>query len=190
MPRNTTKTTAVKTDATENVASVDKTVVVDKKEKKTDTVKKIDVDSLKDTDEIEVVSLISNVSYKDSATGDFYEWEDAGHTEYMSFATIKNLWRSSKTYFKSLWLKPVDERVVKKFGLDKVYKSYDLVLDVDNYTKNNVENICNVILSSPKDVKDTLIKKVFEIVISGKVTDIFIIKTLERNLKIDLVSFL
>ena len=46
---------------------------------------------LNDSDEIEVVSLIPNVSYKDSKTLDMYEWDEVGHAECMTFETLKNL---------------------------------------------------------------------------------------------------
>lgn len=64
---------------------------------------------LNDSDEIEVVSLIPNVSYLDTNTSDFYEWERVGDVEIMTFESIKGMWRKYKSYFKDMWLKPNDQ---------------------------------------------------------------------------------
>ena len=86
------------------------------------------VKPLVDTDEIEVISLIPHVSYQDNRTNDFYEWEQVGHSEFLTYDTLKNMWRNSKGYFKDLWLKPLDDRVINKFGLTKNYKKYGFLI--------------------------------------------------------------
>ena len=65
---------------------------------------------LKDTDEIKVISLIPNVSYKDKATGDYYKWNAVNDSELMTFETLKNMNRNHKSYLRDLWLKPLDKR--------------------------------------------------------------------------------
>ena len=47
------------------------------------------VKPLVDTDEIEVISLIPHVSYQDNRTNDFYEWEQVGHSEFLTYDTLK-----------------------------------------------------------------------------------------------------
>ena len=113
MARTATKSTEEFVDAVETMNEAEKTV------KKT-----VKAEPLNDSDEIEVVSLIDNVSYKDSKTLDMYDWDVAGHVEYMSFETLKNMWRSHKGYFKNMWLKPKDDRVINKFGLTKTFEKY------------------------------------------------------------------
>ena len=145
---------------------------------------------LNDYDEIEVVSLIPNVSYKDSKTGDYYEWDEIGHIEYMTVDTLKNLWRGHKGYFRNMWLKPNDERVVNQFGLTKIYSKYDFLMDESNYTKQNIDTICDTIVNAPIGLKASLYDKVKSLVIDGDITDISIIRKLESRLKIDLIDFL
>ena len=107
----------VENDATDTVEEMN--------EKTTKTTKKsIKAEPLEDSDEIEVISLVPNVSYKDSKTLDMYEWQEIGHPEHMSFDTLKNMWRNNKGYFKNLWLKPMDDRVINKFGLTRKFKNY------------------------------------------------------------------
>ena len=175
----TTKSAAEETvvDAVENMNEESKKKVVKKEQ-------------LNDYDEIEVVSLIPNVSYKDSKTGDYYEWDEIGHVEYMTVDVLKNLWRGHKGYFRNMWLKPNDERVVNQFGLTKIYSKYDFLMDESNYTKKNIDTICDTIINAPNGLKASLYDKVKCLVIDGDITDISIIRKLENRLKIDLIDFL
>ena len=67
-----------------SVAEVDENIA----KKNVNAKKKIE---LNNDDEVEVVALIPNVSYYDKATGDRYEWDNAGDVEYM---TVEALQRS------------------------------------------------------------------------------------------------
>ena len=145
---------------------------------------------MEDSDEIKVVSLVPNVSYKDSKTLDMYEWREVGHVEYMTFDTLKNMWRNNKGYFKNLWLKPMDDRVINKFGLTNTFKKYEYLMDGSNYTKKNIGTICDAIKETPNGLKIAICDKVKSLVINGEVTDINVIRELEKRLRIDLIDFL
>ena len=161
------------------------------KEKDVKTEKKtIKAEPLEDSDEIEVISLVPNVSYKDSRTLDMYEWHEVGHIEYMTFDVLKNLWRNNKGYFKNMWLKPNDDRVINKFGLTKTFEKYEYLMDGTNYTKQNIKAICDAIVSTPNGLKLSICDKVKNLVIDGEVTDISVIRAIENRLQIDLISFL
>lgn len=144
--------------------------------------------TLSKDDEIDVISLIPNVSYKDSHTGDIYNWDEVGQIELLTFDIIQRMWQQSKTYFKGMWLKPLDERVIKKLGLKDAYEKYDFLMDEANYTKDNIDEICDCIANTPSTLKFSLCNKVKSLVSSGKVTDIGVIRAMERNLKIDLLD--
>lgn len=167
-------------NAVENMNEEEKNV-----EKKT-----IKVEALKDADEIEIESLVANVSYKDSKTGDMYEWDEIGHIEPMTFDTLKNMWRSHKGYFRNMWLKPNDARVINQFGLTKTFEKYEYLMDSSNYTKKNIKTICDAICETPNGLKFAICDKVKSLVISGEVSDVSVIKELEKRLKIDLIEFL
>ena len=159
-------------------------------EEKKSTKKSVKVEQLKDTDEIEIESLVSNVSYKDSRTGDMYEWDEIGHVEPMTFDTLKNMWRSYKGYFKNMWLKPNDERVINKFGLTKTFEKYEFLMDSSNYNKKNIDAVCKAISETPNGLKFAICDKVKNMVVDGDITDVSVIKKLENHLKIDLLDFL
>lgn len=170
---------------------VDVNTVEEMNEETTKTTKKsIKSQPLEDSDEIEVVSLVPNVSYKDSKTFDMYEWNEVGHIEYMTFDTLKNMWRNNKGYFKNLWLKPVDDRVINKFGLTNTFEKYEYLMDGSNYTKKNINAICDAIKTTPNGLKFSICNKVKSLVVSGELTDVFVIRELEKRLQIDLLGFL
>ena len=145
---------------------------------------------LQDTDEIEVISLIPHVSYQDNRTGDFYEWDTVGHSEFLTYETIKNMWRNSKAYFRDLWLKPLDDRVINKLGLTKNYAKYEFLMNGSNYTRSNISKICDEINTTPLGLKYSIYNKIKDLVAEGKITDISVVMTLERTFNLDLTSIL
>lgn len=177
--------------ATKSVVENIEDVVTEMNEKEIKTTNKsVDVEPLEDSSEIEVISLVPNVSYKDSKTHDMYEWNEIGHMELMTFETLKNMWRNDKGYFKNLWLKPMDERVINKFGLTKTFEKYEYLMDASNYTRKNINAICDAIKTTPNGLKFSICNKVKSLVISGELVDVFVIRELEKRLKIDLLVFL
>lgn len=159
-------------------------------EENKNVVKKVVKEELKDTDEIEVVSLVPNISYKDSKTLDMYEWDEVGHVEPMSFEALKNMWRNNKGYFKNLWLKPCDDRVINKFGLTKTFEKYEYLMDASNYTRKNIDALCEAISDTPNGLKFAICDKIKSMVVNGEVTDASVLKALEKHLNIDLIDFL
>jgi hypothetical protein len=163
--------------------------VVSEKENK-ETKKVVEQEPLRDEDEIKVVSLIPNVSYKDSKTLDMYEWDEVGHSEDMTFETLKNMWRNNKGYFRNMWLKPCDDRIINKFGLTKTYENYAFLMDKSNYNRKNIDRVCKTISETPKAMKRAICTKIKDMVVNGDVADASVIKKLEKHLNIDLIDFL
>ena len=153
-------------------------------------VKRVKQEPLNNDDEIEVISLIPNVSYKDNKTDDFYTWEKAEHVELMTFETIQNMHRNYKSYFKNMWLKPLDDRVVKKLGLEGTYTKYEFLMDKENYTRENVKKLSEAISSTPNGMKHSICNKIKNFVTTGEVSDIKVIRELEAKLGLDLISLL
>lgn len=153
-------------------------------------VKKISSEPLNDSDEIDVVSLIPNVSYKDSKTGDMYEWDEVGHSELMTFETLKNMWRNHKGYFRNMWLKPLDDRIINKFGLTKTFEKYEFLMDSSNYTRANVKELCSVISNTPNELKYSIVNKIKDLIANGNLSDVVVIRDLEKHFNLDLISSL
>lgn len=173
---------AVDTVNEEMNVEVEKDVDVKKTVKKENPLNKDDI--------IEVISLIPNISYKDKKYGDIYKWEKAGEIVEMTFDVISYMHQNHKTYFKSMWIKPLDNRVIKKFGLEPTYRDYDFLMDASNYTRNNVKEICTSIKNTPQSLKFAICNKIKNLVSSGEISDIHILREIEKSLNIDLIPLI
>lgn len=174
--KSTAGKVAVAEAAATNIAEVDNKTTI--------------AEPLVDSTEIAVVSLIPNVSYKDSHSGDLYEWDEVGHVEYLSFETLKNMWRTAKSYFRDMWLKPQDDRVIEKFGLKNTFAKYEFLMDATNYTRKNIETLCKNISDTSNGMRFAICNKIKNFVVAAQVTDVSVIKALEKHLDVDLISFL
>lgn len=162
--------------------------------KKSVTTKKNDATNVKELDdkeEIEVVALIPNVSYYDKATGDRYEWENAGDVEHMTVEAIQRMRRNSRGYFEDMCVKPNDERVIKKFGMERYYEQHDYLMDASNYTKDNITNVLDKFsLLRSNSLKSSIVNKIKDMIANGELSDAVVIRAIEKRLDIDLISLL
>lgn len=187
-----TTTTSATVDEKDTVAEISNNVVVDKVEKKDEAkTKRVKVEPLNDSDDIEVQSMIPNVSYLDTKNQDFYEWKNVGDIETMSYETLKNMWKNNRGYFKKLWIRPLDKRVIDKFnGLSKLYTEYDELMDVNTYNRDNVQSIIKRILDMPHGTQHSVITLILDSVNNGKLTDVKVLRELEKSLGLDLISLI
>lgn len=187
-----TTTTSATVDDKDTVAETSKNVVVDKVGKKDEAkTKRVKVEPLNDFDDIEVQSMIPNVSYLDTKNQDFYEWKNVGDIETMSFETLKNMWKNNRGYFKKLWIRPLDKRVIEKFnGLSKLYTEYDELMDINTYNRDNVQSIIKRILDMPHGTQHSVITLILDSVNNGKLTDVKVLRELEKSLGLDLISLI
>lgn len=184
-------TVAAVNSVEENMNDETATAVTKRTSRRKNTRQSADVeDTLSDSDMIEVESLIPNVVYEDSRTGNYYEWSEIGHCEDMTFDEVKNMHRKHKTYFNDMWLKPLDERVIKKLGLSRTYDKYNFLVDESNYTNDNIDEVLDGLLSAPASLKIAIVNRIKDMVADGTVSDIKVVRKLEKRLDIDLISFL
>ena len=185
---------AVVADETKEVESEASAPSPAKAAKKSVTTKKNDATSAKELDdkeEIEVVALIPNVSYYDKATGDRYEWENAGDVEYMTVEAVQRMRRNSRGYFEDMCIKPNDERVIKKFGMERYYEQHDYLMDASNYTKDNITNVLDKFSSlRSNSLKSSIVNKIKDMISNGELSDAIVIRAIEKRLDIDLISLL
>ena len=185
---------AVVADETKEVESEASAPSTAKAAKKSVTTKKNDATSAKELDdkeEIEVVALIPNVSYYDKATGDRYEWDNAGDVEYMTVEAIQRMRRNSRGYFEDMCVKPNDERVIKKFGMERYYEQHDYLMDASNYTKDNIANVLDKFSSlRSNSLKSSIVNKIKDMIANGELSDAVVIRAIEKRLDIDLISLL
>ena len=167
-----------------SVAEVDENIA----KKNVNAKKKIE---LNNDDEVEVVALIPNVSYYDKATGDRYEWDNAGDVEYMTVDALQRMRRNSRGYFEDMYLKPNDERVIEKFGMQRYYENHDYLMDSSNYTKENIAHIFDEFSKiRSNSLKSSIVNKIKDMVSTGELSDVSVIRAIEKRFDIDLISLL
>lgn len=182
----TTKTSAAKVASDEiKEATAFAVEATNKEENVKDVVKK-----LTDKDEIEVESLVANVSYKDSKTGDYFEWPTVGHVEVMTMDVIRNMWRNHKGYFRDMILKPLDDRVVDDLGLKRTYAKYESFADASFYSRDNIDEALRELDSAPDTVKAGIVRRFYVLVENGEINDIQVLRKIEKHYDIDLISLL
>ena len=74
--------------------------------------------------------------------------------------------------------------------MTNTFEKYEYLMDSSNYTKKNIKVICDAIKSTPNGLKMSICDKVKYLVINGEITDVFVIRELEKQLKIELIDFL
>lgn len=156
----------------------------------TNTVKEKVVEvSLKDSDEIEVISMSPNVSYFDKNTGNRYEWENICDSEHVAFSVLKNMWIGHKGYFTEMILKPNDDRVIKHFGIGHLYQKYDILMNPENYVKKNIDMIIDLITNAPYGIQFSVFNNIKSYVANGQISDVYVLKALGKPYGIDLTDF-
>ena len=145
---------------------------------------------LKDDEEINVVSLVANVSYWDKSTDETYKWVEIGEVIPMTFAVIKNMWRNYKNYFRNFYLKPLDERVVDKLVLKKTYEKFEFLTDGSQYTKANLDKILSAIDGSNNAFKSAICNNIKSMINDGEITNVSIIMALGKKFDVDFISLL
>lgn len=175
-----------KTTTTESVEEVTETKEVKAVEEKAKTVKK----ELSDKDEVEIVSIIPNVVFEDKRTGDTYHWDKSGDVQIITVDTLKYILRNHRGYFKNMVLKLADNEIADKFGLLKSVQQYEKVLVPENYTMDNIDNVIADIKEIPNEIKFTIFDKIKNMVAVGDIIDVKIIRKIENEFGLDLVSML
>lgn len=151
---------------------------------------KVKKPELKDDEEIEVVSLIANVSYWDKATDETYKWTEVGEVVSMPFVIIKNMWRNHKNYLRNFCLKPLDDRVIEKLGLSKIYEKFEFLTDGTQYTKANLNKVLNAIDSGNNAFKSAICNNIKGMISNGEITNVSVIITLGKKFDVDFISLL
>ena len=185
MATKPSKTTSKKSTATT------KSVVADTVSNEEVTTKNKTISTeIADNEDIDVKALIPNVSYYDKTTGKRYEWEERNQIEPMPFSVIKEMWRGHKGYFKSMYLRPNDERVVKKFGLEKTYSAFDFLVNPENYTRDKLDEIEEHLKKVNKDILYTVVQFLKNAVAENEISDIKVLRFLEKRLNITLIDLI
>ncbi|MBQ3543549.1 MAG: hypothetical protein IJA34_00955 [Lachnospiraceae bacterium] len=144
--------------------------------------------TIKDSDKIVVKSLKPNVYYTCPKTMDTFIWAEVGEVQSMTFAQIKLMKNKHKGYFTKKMLYPQNEAAIEKLGLNKIFAIKFERKDWQVLFGNNVEEAREKIGFVPASERAAFIKKVENYVKQGRIVNIKIIKLLEKEFDVELMS--
>lgn len=144
--------------------------------------------SIRDNDVIVVKSLVPNVYYTCSKTLDTFSWADVGDAEEMTFAQLKVMKNKHGGYFTKKWLYPEDDMARKKLGIDSIFATTFEKKDMRLLYGNDVTAVKEKLHYIPAEEKAAYIKRVQTDVKQGKITNVKIIRLLEKELDISLMD--
>lgn len=190
MPTATKRATAKKETTVETVEEVAASTAKSSSSD-TNTSKKVAEKPLNGDYEVAVASFVPyRVSYDDSTTFDKYVWEGVGEVQHMTLDVLTRMRRNHPDYFNNMELKPEDDRVIKKLNLTGLYDKYEHLMSSDSYTRDNVGSVVEEIKKLRNGAKITVVHKIKGMIKDGEITDVNVIRTIEKRLGIDLIAIL
>ena len=129
------------------------------------------------------------LTYKARSTNAIYRWNQIGAIEYMSVAELNEMNNYKRAYLNKPLVILMDERAIKKFRLQKVYENVAQINNLKSLFKSDVGTIEKTIdMAIDANMRDILISKVRQMIKNGTLTNINIIKLLEKKLQHDLAD--
>lgn len=141
-------------------------------------------------DVIPVKSItFGGLTYKARSTNAIYRWNQIGAIEYMTVAELNEMNNYKRAYLNKPLVILMDERAIKKFRLQKVYENVAQINNLKSLFKSDMATIERTIDTAlDANMRDILISKVRQMIKNGTLTNINIIKLLEKKLQHDLAD--
>lgn len=129
------------------------------------------------------------LTYKARSTNAIYRWNQIGAIEYMTVAELNEMNNYKRAYLNKPLVILMDERAIKKFRLQKVYENVAQINNLKSLFKSDMATIERTIdMAIDANMRDILISKVRQMIKNGTLTNINIIKLLEKKLQHDLAD--
>lgn len=129
------------------------------------------------------------LTYKARSTNAIYRWPTIGSLEYMSISELNEMNNYKRAYLNKPLVILMDERAIKKFRLQKVYENVAQINNLKSLFKSDISTIEKTIdMAIDANMRDILISKVRQMIKNGTLTNINIIKLLEKKLQHDLAD--
>lgn len=125
--------------------------------------------------------------YKSRSNNATYIWNEIGAVEHMSVAAITEMNNYNIDFLRKPMVILLDERAVKHFRLNEVYENVAKINNLKQLFKSDLETISQTVNSVLEvGMRDILISKVRTMYKKKVLTDINVIKMLEKKLQFDL----
>lgn len=144
------------------------------------------------TETIPVKSVtFGGLTYKSKSTNALFRWNQIGAVEYMTVAELNEMNNYKREYLNKPLVVLLDERAIKKFRLTQVYENVAKINNLKSVFNSDMATIERTIDMALKvNMRDILISKVRGMIENRTLTDVSIIKLLERKLQHDLLDMI
>ena len=144
---------------------------------------------LNDDTKITVKALVPAVYYTCSKTFETFAWVEVGDIQEMSFLQLRIMKAKHPRYFTEKWLLPSNKEVLKKLNLENFYMNKVNRGDMKKLYGTDVGEVEELLSSLSDDAKAELTQKVIKAVKEGKITNVKIIRLLEKQLGVELMQY-
>lgn len=145
---------------------------------------------LSEDTKVEVKSLVPKVFYTCSKTHEPFSWVEVGDIQEMTYQQIKVMRAKHPRYFTEKWLLPLNQDVLKKLNLDKIYSTNITRADLKKLYGNDVDEVENLLSNLSGSARAELTQKVIDAAKKGKIVNIKIIRLLEKQLGVELMQLI
>lgn len=144
------------------------------------------------TETIPVKSVtFGGLTYKSKSTNALFRWNQIGAVEYMTVAELNEMNNYKREYLNKPLVVLLDERAIKKFRLTQVYENVAKINNLKSVFNSDMATIERTIEMALKvNMRDILISKIRGMIENRTLTDVSIIKLLERKLQHDLLDMI
>lgn len=127
------------------------------------------------------------LTYRARSTNAIFRWNQIGAIEYMTVAELNEMNNYKRSYLNKPLVILLDERAIQKFRLQHVYENVAKINNLKELFKKDADEIKSTIkFALDVNMRDILISKTRQMIKAGTLTNINIIRLLEKELQFDL----
>lgn len=145
---------------------------------------------LNDDTKITVQSLVPVVCYSCPITFEYFSWLEVGDTQEMTYKQIRIMSVKHPRYFSEKWIKPLNDDVLEKLKLNKYFESNLSRGDLKLLFGNDVAAVEEMLTNLNPDSKAELAPKAVKAAKDGKISNVKIVRLIEKNLCVEIMDLI
>lgn len=145
---------------------------------------------LHDDTKITVQSLVPWVCYTCPITFETFSWLEVGDTQEMTYKQLRIMNAKHSRYFTEKWLKPLNDDVLNKLKIKKYFENNLSRGDVKLLCGNDAGAAEQMLINLNPEAKTALAKKAIKAAKDGKISNIKIIRLIEKNLDVEIMDLI
>lgn len=145
---------------------------------------------LNDDTKITVQALVPFVYYTCPVTFETFSWLEVGDTQEMTFKQLRIMNAKHPRYFTEKWLKPLNDEVLDKLKLKRLFENNLSRGDLKLLFGNDVAAVEEMLANLNPDAKPELAQKAVKAAKDGRISNIKIIRLIEKHLGIEIMDLI